>query len=419
MTASPSLPGWADSPPAIQFALSSMRPGLISTPYVESNNNPSRYPTSVLHGENEYPVTVGEAAQYTVILNYPWAGYGADQGVAGVTVLFRPDNALAINAGFGTGSPFGDLYGAMANTSKYRTYGQTLDISIVAPDSTVSGAAHIGSIPYYALFGCNVGSLRDAASVVVDLKSTPTFSLKTWINDKTLVHGTKVLADVGDEMVSFAVLQRNSVQTITADGARAFSIAIKAHANIIWEPALNTPFMMSLTMRPPDNTRALTMAEQDFCNASLAAIPVPTPSDYGTIVSYMHSLTKGQRVSLPKVPPKTHMSRTSGVRLVLDPRDKLWNPADSIMNLRCIADMARLKSLPDKYFNPIADLFQDVLRDLTKSQDEYEALLRLYDSSKTRVHVRRDHDEIEYLDVPNRSSSLEKSDRFSTLSVSK
>lgn len=415
VNSAPSIPGWASIPPSLQFALSSLRPGLIATPYVEVNNTPSRYPTAVLHGENEAPFTAATAAEYVFIINDPWSGYDVLQGTPGIAYGSRPDNVLALPFTMNWGAPFADFYGAMAITSRYRIYGQTLDISVVAPEATISGTAYLGSLPRGSMVGCNVGYLRDSASEVVDLKTNPTFSLKAWINDKSLIHGNLTINDVSDEFVSFAVLQRSSVQAVTADGARGFTLAIKAHANLLWEPTINTPFVASLTMRPPDNTRPLTLSEQAFVNATVASIPVPEPEDLQTIMRQAQFLTKGGTPQPIRRPRHNPPATRAMPRALLDPALSLWNPTDSLAYAITLQDLIRPRVLPDKYWQPLSDVVQDIVTDLRKASEEYVEHLERFRRSKTRVVSKRDHDELEYLDIP-RQPSVEKSDRFSLLS---
>lgn len=402
-------------PPSLQFALSSLRPGLIATPYVETNNTPSRYPTAVIHGENEYPLNAAAAADYIFIINDPWAGYNALQSVPGIVVGNRPDNVVAIPFNMGWGTPFADFYGGMALSSRYRIYGQTLDISIVAPEATLSGAVYLGSLPRGSCVGCNIGYLRDSASEVIDLKTNPTFSIKAFITDKTLIHGSLLDTGVSDEFISYAVLQRSSVQAVTADGPRGYTISIKAHANLLWEPGINSPFVASLTMRPPDNTRPLTLNEQSFVNDTVAAIPVPEPESLQTIMAYANQLFHGKHTTHAKRPRTTSTMVRIGARALQDPLSLLWNPSDSIAHVSMVQDLLRNKVVPDKYWQPLNDLLADVLNDLRKSQTDYADLVERYKRSRVRVTSKRDHDEIEYLDV-QRSTSVERSEKFSVLS---
>lgn len=384
----------------MQFSLCGLRPGLFSTPYVETNNNPSRYPTGVLHGEYEVSLTAALAADSVIIVNNPFAGYDLNQGLAGVLVLTR-DNATPFNVGIGTGVGFNSVYGDMAMTSRYRVYGQTLDVSILAPSSTISGVAYIGSLPVSVVNGITVPPLRDMCTEIVDLKENPTFSLKTFINDRTLVHGSRGNSDIADEYISFAILSRSAVQTIVADGSKGFVVAIKAHANFIWEPVLASPFMASLTMRPPDNVRALTQAEQTFCNSCTASIPVPTPHSLQEVVAAMRSVTQGRPVSIRSRPPVTTVHPVPVSRALTDPAHLLPDHSSSLSLLTLFLTLLRNSDMPDEHKDRIYEVVASTLSKVRVSDAAIQVLRRRLFASPLQLLSHRDHDEIKYCDVPD------------------
>lgn len=277
------LAKWSSLSPLAQMTLAFSCPGSVNAPFVEANGSPSRVPTAVIHGELDFANDTNfPNTRHLVLFNHPQMGYSVDQPGAGVQRNSPTTTTTSMSFTMNQGESFSSVYGASTMFSRYKILAQRHEWTFSAPEATLAGTVWIGSIQVSALVGTNVVTLIDNATESFALKDRCKWETRSFISDRTLVHDTATLSSVADEWISYCVISPSPSVNITTGAAADYRLYLKSHANIIWNPVVQSPVMNGIALRPPDSVEPPPKAQVETANIiqSRAADPIPAPKSW-------------------------------------------------------------------------------------------------------------------------------------------
>lgn len=395
------VPKWGSLSPLLQMSLSNMRPGTFVAPFVESNGTPSRTPTSVIHGEYEYNVAAIQAPGYAVIVNFPQTGYNSDAGATGIFVDDGNAAGDPVALAMGSGVVFTGVYGSSALFSRYKILSQRLDICFQAPEATITGQVFIGSLQVSAMNTATTSVLIDNATKTLDLKVQPSWELSSFLSDRSLVHETCNISNVADEWVSYAVITRSPTISISTGASNQYNLVIKAHANIIWNPLINSPVMNGIALRPPESCVPPPPLQVEMSSVCQTRASEPQPMSLPAVTRCIqmalsdrkdHGLLPGR----PTAGPAAAMTSAQ----ILDPSRSIPDYSDRFSALEFLACI--LRRLPEGDDEDEA-ILQDVMETLLRASNQWRTrqqtsleLRQKYKSCTRAVVERRGHRALVY-----------------------
>lgn len=400
-----SMEAFGNLSPLAQFQLTSLRPGLLNTPYVEYNGTPSKLPTTIAQGARLESMIATDAAKFTAITLCPIYGLSSAVPTSGLGVQTLAD-ASAVTTALGVrGYAFSEVYGATTFTSKIVSYAARVSVTLMAPEATLSGSVYIGCLPVSAYIGSSTAALLDSATVTIDLKEKSSWDLRSCISNRNLVHDAPPLtAGLQEEWVSYAIISQSPAKALDGTGTIPYSLEMKAHSNAIWWPIVSTPILNAIATKPVETNAPETRTQSEFSNAASSATNAPVPTTKDKIFKIIDVLLKGAS-AVPMLGAFSSVARgvVSAVQGALsDPLDNLPDTA------RVISDtdwyMVSALSRWPHYENPLLEdavnewfsSCNNLLSVFRNASDRIAAIKKSANVCKAVVHRTREGSSIKY-----------------------
>jgi hypothetical protein len=282
---------WDLLSPEAQFQVSMLAPGTINCPYVE-DHEPSKYPTAIFPGYDTQTIAAATAAtNFTVIAWSPCVG-----SIFGGTGYYIGNGTSTSTVSFTAGRTTDSIYGTTVIFSKFFTFGGTVDIEFQAPQATLCGNVMIGNLPYKTFTSSTVGSLLSQATTEIDLKRQSKWSMKSRIQDRSLIHNNKTPTSPDqdlhyeEEAVAYAIIGMAPAKALDGTTSIPFELISKLRSHAVWLPAVSTSVLASVAKTTLTNIIPQTPQQEAACQkmeySSYSTQPAPR-SVLGRIVDVL------------------------------------------------------------------------------------------------------------------------------------